>query len=1117
MVGGIAHAIQNVGGLDAPDSIMVPWRHISIRLGRNVPSLTAFDFLCYNVEIDDTPTDQDLSDSECDENLNHGRHGFRPFITLTGSMAEANSIIQTHAFERAAARLVGTVIHAQQAVMYSNDRYLRESLVDLISVIEGMTVAFQSAGPRAQSPLFMDHVERGRALDVLTTPVLPGEKTGSGLLLPSIHLLDVFFSRGKYKSHMGMLALKDRSCMPNLHRGFFDSVSKVSILDYILQSDEHEKHDLFCLFRRALCSFASETGFLGKHRIRLAGYMEMSSKIGRMSPGDGLKADLSWTARAWRNINYSMQDAMRERLEGRLDWNHAAVATECRLLEGFEDVYRLTANAGNALVYKAGDRVAFLTKNDDSLVREALNALGLNPDAKVVVKDEDWLRELIIRGIIDHRITGMKWVPPIQMRADRFLQIAFLQDDDHDLQSRISQQLSVGISALVKCTKHRHVGQSSIAILCEASRQYGLQILAKLDEVIRPLAPWCYPVASHQGESPTTVSVVFRRMRNTLPITNERRAVRGRGLTHLESPKLQDIGFSRAKGFQEPSIISRAASEEKKSSSFTSKAILLSEKKIGEPNSKHSIKSVSKRVLSALNSAHSTMQKPARQQSLFSTFRRHLGPEQLVSIRIIPELDFRMPEDPAVPIVMVSLGLGVVSFLSFLKELAVRKRRNKTCFRKAWLILGARSRASIPFLSEIEDAVCKQNLLHFSLAISGENVHLDEEASNGSLVFRNGSPKRVQELIEKSPVLTERLSEMISKGGHVFASGKPDLEPLTRKLILMAMKRHNCDSVLTKEEGKSRHHEGSADYVTRMIAERKFHFDCDNSEKPRMPDKKFTPADVAENHTLACCWTIFRNGVYDITEYLTIHPGGPKILLDKGGRDMTIDFGITHGAENNRIISMMEAYRIGIVKNFSSQCKALEDVMKEWSIPLLDGVLERKSVFLLDWNCFPGLKAPASFTEWRSQASSDQSMSDLCKKVWDTHEPEMFRFVTESILNWVGNVLGNSKVTEILKTSVESERSIVLEGSRFSRESDLFGTGASEFLKESSYFFEAWVRFAIKMQRIIEEEMEKPDSTESEYGTQDRIHALAWNIMACFASETSEIYRQFPGQCSEAL
>lgn len=157
----------------------------------------------------------------------------------------------------------------------------------------------------------------------------------------------------------------------------------------------------------------------------------------------------------------------------------------------------------------------------------------------------------------------------------------------------------------------------------------------------------------------------------------------------------------------------------------------------------------------------------------------------------------------------------------------------------------------------------------------------------------------------------------------------------------------------------------------------------------------------------------FRNDVYDLTKYLAVHPGGPKLLLDKAGRDLTEDFDIAHGRNNSRVASMLLPYRIGTLNtytcrsctnnnsnsNLQTVSRLKECIMDQWSVPLLHTVLEHRSVFLLDVNRFDSLWEPPSHTVFKSQIDQPGGLTSVVvDKFLTQYEPDLFK----TVLNAVG-------------------------------------------------------------------------------------------------------------------
>ncbi|KAK7058845.1 hypothetical protein VNI00_001469 [Paramarasmius palmivorus] len=56
----------------------------------------------------------------------------------------------------------------------------------------------------------------------------------------------------------------------------------------------------------------------------------------------------------------------------------------------------------------------------------------------------------------------------------------------------------------------------------------------------------------------------------------------------------------------------------------------------------------------------------------------------------------------------------------------------------------------------------------------------------------------------------------------------------------------------------------------------------------------WTLQQVAEHNTTKSCWVIINNNVYDVTEFLSEHPGGSTIILKYAGRDATLAYEPIH-------------------------------------------------------------------------------------------------------------------------------------------------------------------------------------------------------------------------------
>ncbi|PHH76508.1 hypothetical protein CDD82_3958 [Ophiocordyceps australis] len=61
-----------------------------------------------------------------------------------------------------------------------------------------------------------------------------------------------------------------------------------------------------------------------------------------------------------------------------------------------------------------------------------------------------------------------------------------------------------------------------------------------------------------------------------------------------------------------------------------------------------------------------------------------------------------------------------------------------------------------------------------------------------------------------------------------------------------------------------------------------------------MDDKLIDAAHVAEHNSATSCWVILYGNVYDVTDFLSSHPGGPNVILRLAGKDATAEYDAIH-------------------------------------------------------------------------------------------------------------------------------------------------------------------------------------------------------------------------------
>lgn len=66
---------------------------------------------------------------------------------------------------------------------------------------------------------------------------------------------------------------------------------------------------------------------------------------------------------------------------------------------------------------------------------------------------------------------------------------------------------------------------------------------------------------------------------------------------------------------------------------------------------------------------------------------------------------------------------------------------------------------------------------------------------------------------------------------------------------------------------------------------------------PTSAQAGYTLADVAAHNTQSSCWSAINGNVYDLTQWIFQHPGGPSYILAICGIDASAAFDAQHGGQ----------------------------------------------------------------------------------------------------------------------------------------------------------------------------------------------------------------------------
>lgn len=84
-------------------------------------------------------------------------------------------------------------------------------------------------------------------------------------------------------------------------------------------------------------------------------------------------------------------------------------------------------------------------------------------------------------------------------------------------------------------------------------------------------------------------------------------------------------------------------------------------------------------------------------------------------------------------------------------------------------------------------------------------------------------------------------------------------------------------------------------------------------EKPVVNENQYTLSQVAVHAGASSCWSAINGNVYDLTAWISPHPGGSEAILSVCGKDGTDSFNSQHSG-SSRILKILGSFKIGTLK-----------------------------------------------------------------------------------------------------------------------------------------------------------------------------------------------------------
>lgn len=802
-----------------PASILEPWTAVNRRLGRPKPTFTYYDYFTLNV----VPKDGDRT--KCFGGVD------RPFIydnlkcdvQVFGDRSENVFVLLNHDMEFQSTPLISLACDAVDCMLEGDDEKLAEIIHSMGNVVTKVTQTFLHSEPNSYSELYCDPVSWSKTIGILIPPILDGEMSMSGLQSSFTHLVDVLIGRFEYDGELGVLAMDERPWLPKLHQELFRGLAQCSIRSYVLKSKNQALHGSF---NRLVRLFVH--GFLESHRLKICGFLELGMKTGRKeSSGQTALAASGWQSRAWRKVNDDCLHSIAEREQLMINphsngFTGAFVEYITELAPGSES-YRIVFDiAGTGMQYQAGDRVEILPKNRPELVTKMINVLGVSGGTEIAVDAVKW-KNAVEQHYPDKAgntlfplaslLMIMTLRPLTKAMFDDLCKLAGIANN-RDLERRFQEGMFDDVPDLLEFLLQDEWGERT-------------DLVAKaLCGALLPLTPRLYSVANSPSKDnmKSKVSIIISRIWYQVDCSSKwrdsRRSSSNSGADWMKSASSMNSGLTRRDSFH--GIGTGGRKRDRSGSVWITGGV---DERLG----------------------------------VCSSYLLNDSLYQYVPLRIVEEERFHLPDpNDNSSIVMIALGSGASPMFAFIEELLARGRDKCPEVFFCWGLASPSNLFGVPLLEQAIKSIGLKVCISFSREAKTVKIQ------DGKITIVPGRQERVTTTLSKDDWPT-KVARLAQENGIFYLCGHPMINNTVRSVIEHAL----------TTSGKLSRQESAQQYV-RMVAAKRIRGDLyysGSTQNLRMPS--FSAATVARHNNLDDAWWIYKDDVYDVTDFMNLHPVSP--------------------------------------------------------------------------------------------------------------------------------------------------------------------------------------------------------------------------------------------------
>ena len=290
--------------------------------------------------------------------------------------------------------------------------------------------------------------------------------------------------------------------------------------------------------------------------------------------------------------------------------------------------------------------------------------------------------------------------------------------------------------------------------------------------------------------------------------------------------------------------------------------------------------------------------------------------EPEIAVQVFHPSRFHLPDDPKRPVVMFAGGTGISPFRSFMEHRAAQPESGPN-----WLFLGTRCVADLPYESELRAWVAQEKL-NLRVAFSREEQRLESE--QGEFVLRPGQKGYVDRLLEDeaiSTMLWQYLQSLENGGleGYFYICGQANFGHTVIEGIQRLIARHLPETVGDKGDKAA----AARVFFRHVTGQNRFMLDIFTTFAPAAAAsvhgfESFDASEVIQhNNDQQGYWTTIQGNVYDVSEFMYLHPGGQRLLIAAAGIDSTRSYEKVEHHLNSEVHSQLDLYKIGTIRRLN--------------------------------------------------------------------------------------------------------------------------------------------------------------------------------------------------------